>query len=114
LKSKANAHTGKADKFRVYTNDGCWLAVPVHPTGPVTSEIDQHFMWVSSALGQILSCYPKWQLHLILLVQPSQRWFQNFFPQTVRQTSPTFRHDAALKETKLKIQLKRSATCFYY
>jgi len=59
LKNKANAYIGKTDKFRVYMNDGCWLAVSVHPTGPVTSEIDQHFLWVSSALKQILSCYQK-------------------------------------------------------
>jgi len=59
LKNKANAHVGKVDKFRVYMNDGCWLAVSVHPTGPVTSEIDQLILWVSSALEQILGCYPK-------------------------------------------------------
>ena len=101
FKSKATAHVGTVAKIRVYMNDGCWLAVCVYHEGPVTRELDQHFPWVSSALEQTLNCYPKSKLHFILLLKPSEYYFQNFRPKAERQN---YQYFATMQPSRNKIQ----------
>jgi hypothetical protein len=70
---------GNNVKARVF-NAGLLARSQFHPEGLTTGQLDQGYPWFSLVSEKMLSWYPNFTLHCMLLMQPSKCYLHKISP----------------------------------